>query len=102
MDVIEQRFEEGEWVRIVNCRLGGCSGYIVRYDAEDDTYKIKITKNAQGRAFVKNQWINADFVMKDRHRDEDELLALIDHALDMGDKEWFLELTALLPEELPF
>lgn len=102
MDVLEQRFEEGEWVQIVNCRLAGFSGYIVRYDAEDDTYKVKITKNPQGRPFAKNQWINADFVVKDRFRDEDGLLALIDHALDMNDKEWFLELMVQLPEELPF
>ncbi len=102
MDVIEQRFEEGEWVRIVNCRLAGCSGYIVRYDPEDHTYKLMLTKDSNGRPTVKSQWINADYVMKDRLRDEDELLALIDHALDMNDKEWFMELTAQLPEELPF
>lgn len=102
MDVIEQRFEEGEWVQIVNCRLSGFSGYIVRYDLEDHTYKLMLTKDPKGRPIVKSQWINADYVMKNRFRDEDELLALIDLALAMNDKEWFLELTSQLPEELPF
>ncbi|EFV78978.1 hypothetical protein HMPREF1013_00862 [Bacillus sp. 2_A_57_CT2] len=102
MDLVEERLAEGEWVRIVNCRLSGHSGYILKYDPEDHTYKLMLTKDPNGRTLVKSKWINADYVMKDRHRDEDELLALIDYALDMNDKEWFLELTAQLPEELPF
>ncbi|USK46323.1 IDEAL domain-containing protein [Cytobacillus oceanisediminis] len=102
MDAIEERLSEGTWVQIVNCRLSRFSSYIVRYDPEDYTYKLMLTKDPKGRPIVKSQWINADYVMKDGFRDEDELLALIDHALDMNDKEWFLELTAQLPEELPF
>ncbi|MFE4523447.1 IDEAL domain-containing protein [Cytobacillus firmus] len=97
MDVLEDRLAEGEWVQIVNCRSSGFSGYILRYDSEDHTYKLMLTKDPNGRPIVKSKWINADFVMKDIHRDEDELLALIDHALDMNDKKWFLELTAQLP-----
>lgn len=102
MDALEERLAEGTWVQIVNCRLSGFSGYIVRYDLEDHTYKLMLTKDPKGSPIVKSQWINADYVMKDRLRDEDELLALIDHALDMNDKEWFLELTSQLPEELSF
>lgn len=103
MKTIEQRFEEGEWVQIVNCRLSGYSGYILRYDPEDDSYKLMITKDPKGKPIVKSHWINADYVAPWKAiRAENDLNALIDLALDIGDKEWFLELTAQLPEELPF
>ncbi|WP_264737285.1 hypothetical protein [Cytobacillus firmus] len=57
MDTLEERLAEGEWDLIVNCRLSGYSGYIVRYDPEDHTYKLMLTKDSKGKPIVKSQWI---------------------------------------------
>lgn len=48
-------------------------------------------------------WVEKELVYPCKDSiNEDDLPALINLALDTKDEEWFRELTAQLPEELPF
>ncbi|WP_026582143.1 IDEAL domain-containing protein [Bacillus sp. J33] len=105
MEIAEKAFAEGEWVEIVNTRLKGCTGYIIRRHLIEDDFKVQITKDSKGNKVVPNVnvWISSKHLAVYQDvKNEDDLLSLINLALATNDKKWFLELTAQLPEELPF
>lgn len=93
--VTKEKLEIGSWIIIVGHPfLTGCTGYITEEDKDVEEFRIRITKNKKGNHVRKYYlWINYDRVVPDRFKDEDDLLALIDLAIDLNDKEWFLQLT---------
>lgn len=98
----KKEFAKGEWIKVINTRLIGYTGYIINRLLEDG-YKVKLTKDPKGNSIEAIIWIGAeDLVSCEDKVEEDDLLALIDFALATNDKQWFLELTEQLPEELPF
>ncbi|USK54388.1 IDEAL domain-containing protein [Cytobacillus solani] len=103
MEVIEKRIAPGEWIRVTHCRIRGYTGYVLKYDIVDDVYKVHITKNRHGERVSVITKIDSDCLVEYwTFTKEDDLLAMIDLALDTNDKEWFEELSALLPQPLPF
>ncbi|MBG9653714.1 IDEAL domain-containing protein [Cytobacillus firmus] len=102
METNKKPFAKGEWIKVINTRLIGYTGYIINRLLEDG-YKVKLTKDPQGNSIEAIIWIGAeDIVSCEEKVEEDDLLALIDFALATNDKQWFLELTEQLPEEMPF
>lgn len=102
METSNKPFAKGEWIKVKNTRLIGYTGYIINRLLEDG-YKVKLTKDPKGNSIEAIIWIGAeDIVSCEDKVEEDDLLALIDFALATNDKQWFLELTSQLPEELPF
>ncbi|EWG12726.1 IDEAL domain-containing protein [Cytobacillus firmus] len=102
METDAKTFSKGEWIKVVNTRLKGYTGYIVNRLLEDG-YKVKITRDPDGKSIEATIWIGVeDIASFDEGVEEDDLLTLIDLALATNDKQWFLELTEQLPEELPF
>jgi hypothetical protein len=100
----EEKLKIGEWVKVIgHDYLEGYVGYITDFDPVDG-YRVRITKNSKGKSFKKrDKWIDADQIIPlSVEKEEDDLLALIDVALDTNDKEWFLELTSRLPKEMPW
>ncbi|MBU8773208.1 IDEAL domain-containing protein [Cytobacillus oceanisediminis] len=102
METSKKSFSKGEWIKVINTRLIGYTGYLINRLLEDG-YKVKLTKDPKGNSIDAIIWIGAeDIVSCENKVEEDDLLAMIDFALATNDKQWFLELTAQLPEELPF
>jgi hypothetical protein len=93
--------KKGAWVKIVNhLFLTGFTGYVFRIDPIDDNYKIMLTSDPKGRPTKGNVWIDFEQLLlygNQNEHDEDAILSMIDLALDMNDKEWFLELNSKLP-----
>lgn len=103
MEVIEKRIAPGEWIQVTHGRIRGYTGYVLKYDIVDDVYKVHITKNRHGERVSGIAKIDSDCLVECwSFKDEDDLLAMIDMALDTNDKEWFEELSAQLPQPLPF
>jgi uncharacterized protein YpiB (UPF0302 family) len=97
METVEETFKPGEWVQIIDHRMRGCTGYILKYDALDDEYRMMITRDSKGKILQGKFYIKADQLVPIKEsKDEDDLLALIDLALDLNEKEWFMELTEQL------
>jgi hypothetical protein len=100
----EEKLKIGEWVKVIDHDyLEGYVGFITDFDLVDG-YRIRITKNRKGEALKKgHKWVDEDSIIPlSVRKDEDDILALIDLALDMNDEEWFQELTSQLPKELPW
>jgi hypothetical protein len=100
----EEKLKNGQWVKVIDHDyLEGYVGFITDFDLVDG-YRIRITKNRKGEALKKGQkWIDEGSIIPlSVQKDEDDLLALIDVALDTNDKGWFQELTSQLPRELPW
>jgi hypothetical protein len=100
----EEKLKKGEWVKVIDHDyLEGYVGFITDFDLVDG-YRIRITKNRKGEALKKgHKWIDKESIIPlSVQKDEDDLLALIDVALDTNDREWFQELTSQLPRELPW
>jgi hypothetical protein len=91
--------KKGDWIKIVNHRfLEGCTGFVSKYSDLDDEYKIIVTKNAKGKQIKGSVWLDEDnLLLFGEHQEEEDILSMIDLALDLNDKEWFEELTKQLP-----
>jgi hypothetical protein len=97
---IEPKVKAGDWVCIINHRSkNGFLGFISKIDRESEGYQIIITKDRKGRKTPNLLiWVDLEQLVPIlEYKDEDDLLALIDLALDLNDKEWFMELTEQLP-----
>jgi hypothetical protein len=100
----EEKLKIGEWVKVIgHDYLEGYVGYITDFDIVDG-YRVRITKNSKGNSFKKGgKWLDEEQIIPlPVKKEEDDLLALIDLALETNDKEWFLELTSKLPKEMPW
>ncbi|MFE4523975.1 IDEAL domain-containing protein [Cytobacillus firmus] len=108
METSKKPFSKGDWVEVTDTRLRGCTGYILNrlWDVEGDRekgYKVKLTADQRGNHIEADIWIGGeDLAPCVNMIDEGDLLTLIDLALETNDKQWFLDLTEQLPEELPF
>lgn len=96
MEMVNNRISVGEWVVIDGGRFQGWTGYITKYDFEDDRYYVRLTLDSAGIAVNTGIWFDTDRLTLKNSLIEDDLFPLIDLALDMNDKEWFLELTSQL------
>lgn len=98
MGETEEKIKVGDWVMIIDHRLTGYTGYINKNDVEAEQYQIKVTKDKNGKNVNGRTWVEWDQVILTNELIDDVVLsALIDLALDMNDKEWFMELSAQLP-----
>jgi hypothetical protein len=100
----QEKLEIGVWVKVINHDyLEGYVGYITDFDPVDG-YRVRITKDCKGKSFKKrDKWMDEEQIIPlPIKKEEDDLLALIDLALETNDKEWFLELTSKLPKEMPW
>jgi uncharacterized protein YpiB (UPF0302 family) len=98
MQITDITFKPGEWVQIIDHRLKHCTGFILKYDALDENYRMMVTRDSNGKPLREKITIEEDQLLPTRiFKDEDDLFALIDLALDLNDKEWFMELTEKLP-----
>ncbi|OCA84457.1 hypothetical protein A8F94_17315 [Bacillus sp. FJAT-27225] len=91
-------FAKGDWIEITNhAQLKGYVGFVVATNEKD--IKIFITRDSEGKSMVGGAWwAYSEQLSPYNFPDNDEdLKALIDFALAIGDKEWFLELSARLP-----
>lgn len=103
METSKKPFSKGDWVEVVDTRLRGCTGYILNGLLDEEGYKVKLTADQRGNHIEAVIWIGREDLAPCVHLiDDDDLLTLIDLALETNDKQWFLELTEQLPEELPF
>lgn len=99
METVEETLKPGDWVEIVDHHLAGYSGFILRYSIAENTYKVKITKDSKGKQLLKALWFDVDQVVTVHHStDEEDIMSLVELALQTNDKEWFMELTAQLPK----
>lgn len=90
-------FKAGEWVQIVGSHpLSGHVGFIWEYDYWNSRYQVIFTKNPIGKRSGGKMWIDENKLMsiEDIRRDDD-ILTLIDFALDDNDKSYFLELMSM-------
>jgi hypothetical protein len=101
----EEKLKIGEWVKVIDHDyLDGYVGFITDFDLLDEEYRIRVTRTRKGEPINRShKWVEvASVVLLPIEKYEDDLLALIDLALDTNDTEWFFELTSQLPEELPW
>jgi hypothetical protein len=100
----EEKLKIGEWVKVIDPNyLIGYVGFVTDYDPIDEEYRIRFTRNSKGKPIKGHKWVNVDSVMTlTIGKEEDDLLALIDLALETNDREWFSELTSKLPKEMPW
>jgi hypothetical protein len=93
----EKVIARGEWVKIVFGRFEGFIGYVLRYDLIDEKYKVMVTKNPQGETARGKVLVDSDdLTLLEIPKDEDDILELIDLALDSGDKDWFMKLSGMM------
>ncbi|MEK4149037.1 IDEAL domain-containing protein [Robertmurraya sp. FSL W8-0741] len=103
METIRSQFEVGDWVRVVNSRGQEFIGFVLKRDPDDGDVKVQFTSDPKGKSMKSSLWVEKELVYPCKDSiNEDDLPALINLALDTKDEEWFRELTAQLPEELPF
>jgi hypothetical protein len=97
MELTDELYKVGEWVSVDSGLIKGFTGYIVKYDFEDDRYFVNFTSTGNGNALNTGRWIDVErLVPAKKDKEEDDLFALIDMALDTDDKEWFKELSSQL------
>lgn len=100
MQMVNDLIGVGEWVIIAGGRFHRWVGYITKYDFEDDRYYVRLTIDSAGVVVNTGIWFDTDRLLTfEASLEKDDLLALIDLALDMNDKEWFLELSSQLENE---
>lgn len=89
----------GDWVKIVgHSMLTGCVGFVLKRDKYEDHYRVLVTRDSNGNKTRGAIWVDeSQLVLYGTCHEEDDLLFLIDVALDMKDEEWFKELTEQLP-----
>jgi len=89
----------GEWVKIVgHSMLNGFVGFVLKHDKQDGRYRLLITRDSRGHKTRGALWVDeSQLVLYGTCHEEEDLLFLIDLALDMKDEEWFKELTEQLP-----
>lgn len=99
MDSTLQNVVVGDWVKIVgHSMLNGFVGFVLNHDKSDQRFRILITRDSRGNKTKGALWVDeSQLVSYITKRDEDDLLFLIDLALDMKDEEWFKELASKLP-----
>jgi hypothetical protein len=100
----EEKLKIGEWVKVIDHDyLYGYVGYITDFDLFEG-YRVRLTKNSKGKSFKNgSKWMGEEQIISlPVGKSEDDLLALIDIALETNDREWFLELTSKLPKEMPW
>jgi hypothetical protein len=101
----EEKLKIGEWVKVIDHDyLNRYVGFVTEYDLVDESYRLRLTRNSKGKSLEKGYaWVEKEsIIFLPVQKDEDDLLALIDLALDTDDKEWFIEITNLLPKEMPW
>jgi hypothetical protein len=88
----------GDWVG-----FNGVVGFVEEIDLDDiigKPYLIIFTKNRMGQLVNIGMWKSEDDLIKiPPYLEMHEIEQLIDLALVMGDKEWFMELTEQLKFE---
>lgn len=89
----------GDWVKIVgHSMFTGFVGFVLKHDKKEESYRVLITRDSRGHKTRGALWLDEDQLVPClTKRDEDDLLCLIDMALDMKDESWFKELTEKLP-----
>jgi hypothetical protein len=98
MELTDELFKVGDWVTVDSGLIKGFTGYITKYDFEDDRYFVNLTSTGNGNAINTGRWIDVELLVPaKKFKEEGDLLALIDMALDTDDEKWFLELTSQLP-----
>ncbi|MEH7249202.1 IDEAL domain-containing protein [Neobacillus niacini] len=98
MELTGERFATGDWVIIGGGFSKGWTGYILKYDFEDDRYKVRLTSTDRGKTIDIGKWFDPeDLMLGKKLITEQEIRTLIDLALDTNDKEWFKELSSKLP-----
>lgn len=87
---------QGEWIAITYGRLQGYIGYVLKFDLIDERYKVMVTSDPQGKVARGKVWVEPDdLTLLEVSKDEDDILSLIDLALDSGDKDWFIKLSGM-------
>jgi hypothetical protein len=98
MELTDEVFKVGEWVTVDSGFIKGFTGFIIKYDFAGDRYFVNLTKTANGNPIDAGRWIDEErLIPPKKFKEEEDLLALIDMALDTNDREWFAELTSQLP-----
>ena len=95
-----QEFKIGDWVLFAyNNRFSGYVGFINKFDSNDNEYRVFITRDPDGKPVKGGIWADSSNLIyyNNASLDEDDLWSLIDVAIDLKDRDWFLELTAKLP-----
>lgn len=91
----------GQWVNIIDRKYRLYEGYVVSIHPSQDSCVVKIIRGEKGTLARGKQVIEMDMLEPmDDFLEEEDLMILIDMALDLGDKEWFQELTNQLPVEM--
>lgn len=91
----------GDWVELKEREIGeGAIGFIEDLDPEDDSYWIIFVTNPYGKRINAGKWKHESQLRAlPPGLDENQLTILIDLALKIGDKDWFMELTEQLKFE---
>lgn len=100
MDTIEKKFKTGDWVQIVNDGVLCSTGFITKCHYLDKEFRVRFTITADGKKSKWEAWCRESQLEKlEATLSEENILALIDHALERKEKQWFLELHAKLPSK---
>jgi hypothetical protein len=96
MDWLSGPLPIGTWVKLDGRKLKNFTGFITKFDYEEERYRVQLTINADGLRTEGSLWVDSEDVIPavDEGIDEDFLLGLIDITLFLNQKEWFLELTS--------
>jgi hypothetical protein len=99
MDWLNEPLLVGTWVKIELHMLKNFTGFITKFDHEEEQYHVQLTKNAQGKQTAGILWVESEYVVPADDESQYFRSGLIDTTLDLKQKEWFLELTEKLPLE---
>ncbi|WP_335547014.1 hypothetical protein [Neobacillus drentensis] len=91
----------GTWVTLDSGLLKNFTGFITKYNYEEEQYRIQLTLNAEGKQTEGHLWVFSENVIPAPviELDEIDLQSLIDITLFLKEKEWFLEIASQLLEE---
>jgi uncharacterized protein YpiB (UPF0302 family) len=101
MPVEEAVLQEGDWVIILY--RPRVVGYITGVSQLREQYRIKVVRTFLGKKIEAEYWFDFNEVIPYKNTlEEDDLLQMIDLALDIKDEQWFKELQERLPQDLPW
>jgi hypothetical protein len=99
MDWINEPLQIGTWVKLDRRMLNNFTGFIVKFDHEEDKFRVQLTKNASGNQTEGSLWVDSYELIPLEDESQDFLQGLIDTTLFLKQKEWFMELTSKHPLE---